>query len=189
MPSIFFIPHCFKSTIYFKGFKSFAFIHFFVLQPLNPNHEICRRKSSINIDNLKSFQARKRWKVRVLVFETFLHINYHLGPYIRYTCHCTVTLLSHSIMASQSVGSSTVCSMVCSSKQQEKTYNCELLSLCKGNPPVMWPVDSPNKGPVIYKALTWHDLIICSVVILRQTSDSQWKVYLPCFCQHLWNKK
>ena len=42
--------------------------------------------------------------------------------------------------------------------QQRKYQSSTLLTLCEENPP--WLVDSSHKGPVMWTAFSWHDIIM-----------------------------
>ena len=40
-----------------------------------------------------------------------------------------------------------------------------ITGLCGKNPPVTLPVDSPNKGPVMWRSFPWHDVIMNGAIL------------------------
>ena len=63
-----------------------------------------------------------------------------------------------TVMVSQITGVSIVCSVVCSSTDQRKHQSSASLAFVRGIH--WWPVDSPHKGPVMWKMLPFEDVIM-----------------------------
>ena len=65
-----------------------------------------------------------------------------------------------SAMASQITGVSIVCSTVCSGAGQRKHQSSASMAFVKGIHRCRWPMDSPHKGPVTQKMLSFDDVIM-----------------------------
>ena len=74
------------------------------------------------------------------------------------TLHYSDALMS--AMASQITGVLIVCSTVCSGAGQRKHQSSASMAFVKGVHRCRWPMDSPHKGPVTQKMLSFDDVIM-----------------------------
>ena len=74
-----------------------------------------------------------------------------------------------SVMASQITRTSIVCSAVCSGANQRKHQSSASLAFVRGIH--LWPVDSPNKGPVMGKMFPFDDVIMIECILV---AHMQW---------------
>ena len=74
------------------------------------------------------------------------------------TCTHYIDII-RSAMASQITGVPTVCSNVCSCTDQRKHQSSVSVAFVKGIH--LWPVDSPQKGPVTWKMSPFYDHVPC----------------------------
>ena len=81
-------------------------------------------------------------------------------------------------MASQITGVSIVCSTVCSGADQRKHQSSTSLAFVGGIH--RWPVNSPHKGPVIWKMFPFDDVIMYRYHSLQSSAFTHLKIlHLP----------
>ena len=90
--------------------------------------------------------------------------------------HCSDIIMS--TMASQITSILTVCLAVCSDPDQRTHQSSTSLVFVRGIH--WWPVNSPHKGPVMWKKLPFDDVIICIQLVSSSTIPGD---PITCQCQ------